>query len=93
MTLQAEKKTMFEIYRDTEGTGEYKVIYFTELDDHTKESEISAAMRGEHLFDGFLLNQDKVQGKRAVSGLLERLNRGEGLSSAELERELKNFLG
>ena len=93
MTVQAEKKTMFEIYRDTEGTGEYKVIYFTELDDHNKESEISAAMRGEHLFDGFLLNQDKVQGKRAVSCLLERLNRGEGLSSAELERELKNFLG
>ena len=93
MTVQAEKKTMFEIYRDTEGTGEYKVIYFTELDDHNKESEISAAMRGEHLFDGFLVNQDKVMGKRVVSSILERLNRGEELSSVQVERELQAFLG
>ena len=93
MTVQVEKKTMFEIYRDTEGTGEYKVIYFTELDDHNKETEIGAAMRGEHLFDGFLLNQEKAQGKRNVSSLLERLNRGEELSPTEVERELKSVLG
>lgn len=93
MTVQIEKKTMFEIYRDTEGAGEYKVIYFTELDDHNKETEIGAAMRGEHLFDGFLLNHEKAQGKRMVSDLLERLNRGEELSPAEVERELKSFLG
>ena len=93
MTVQTEKKTMFEIYRDTESNGEYKVIYFTELDDHNKETEISAAMDGEHLFDGFLLNQEKAQGKRVVTGLLERLNRGEHLSPGDIERELKLFLG
>jgi hypothetical protein len=93
MTVQTEKKTMFEIYRDAEGNGEYRVIYFTELDDHNKETEIGAAMRGEHLFDGFLLNQEKAQGKRIVATLIDRLNRGEHFSTADIERELKAFLG
>jgi hypothetical protein len=93
MTVQTEKKTMFEIYRDTDGNGEYKVIYFTELDDHNKETEIGAAMRGEHLFDGFLVNQEKVQGKKVVAALIDRLNRGEQISPADLEHELKPFLG
>ena len=93
MPIQTEKKTMFEIYRDTEGNGEYKVIYFTELDDHNKETEIGAAMRGEHLFDGFLLNHEKAQGKKVVITLVDRLNRGEHLSPADIEHELKAFLG
>jgi hypothetical protein len=93
MTVQAEKKTMFEIYRDAEGNGEYKVIYFTELDDHNKETEIGAAMRGEHVFNGFLLNQEKAQGKRIVATLIDRLNRGERFSTADIERELQAFLG
>jgi len=93
MPIQTEKKTMFEIYRDTEGNGEYKVIYFTELDDHNKETEIGAAMRGEHLFDGFLLNQEKLQGKKIVAALIERLNRGEHFSTTDIEHELKRFLG
>ena len=36
-------KTMFEIYRE-EGYGrKYRVVYFTELNDHNRETEISKA--------------------------------------------------
>jgi hypothetical protein len=34
-------KVMFEIYRETEYTGRYRVVYFTELQDHNKETEIN----------------------------------------------------
>src|SRR5205807_6967291 len=47
-------KIMFEIYRETEYTGKYRVVYFTELQDHNKETEINHAMAGEHFFDGFI---------------------------------------
>ncbi len=87
----SEKKTMFEIYKEAAG-GEYKVVYFTELDDHTRETEISSALKGQHVFDGFLLNQEKLRAKRAVSNIVDRLNRGESILPTEIERELKPFM-
>ena len=50
---------MFEIYRDIGYGGAYKVVYFTELGEHDKEKEIDDAMRGEHVFDGFLLHRER----------------------------------
>ena len=43
MLFEADK-VMFEIYRETEYTGRYKVVYFTELQDHNKETEINRAL-------------------------------------------------
>ena len=67
MPLTADtKKVMFEIYRDTSLTGQYKVVYFTELGEHDKDTEIADAMRGEHIFDGFLLHRERQEGKQVV---------------------------
>ena len=33
------KKVMFEIYREAEFSGRYKVVYFTELGEHDKETK------------------------------------------------------
>ena len=38
-------KIMFEVYKEAAYTGLYRVVYFTELQDHNKEFEISRAMR------------------------------------------------
>ena len=93
MALAIESdKVMFEIYREPEFGRRYRVVYFTELDEHNKEKEINDAMRGEHLFDGFLRNYTKQEGKRMVSAILERLNSGQSLSPADIERELKPFM-
>jgi hypothetical protein len=85
-------KIMFEIYREPEFGRQYRVVYFTELDEHNKEKEINEAMRGEHLFDGYLRNFKKQEGKRIVQGILERLNSGETLGPEDIERELKPFM-
>ena len=86
------KKVMFEIYRDMSLTGQYRVVYFTELGEHDKDTEIADAMRGEHVFDGFLLHRERQEGKEAVQKILEQLNSGEPLDAAAIEEKLNPYL-
>jgi len=86
------KKVMFEIYREADFSGRYKVVYFTELGEHDKETEIADAMRGEHIFDGFLLHRDRSQAKQVVDRILDQLNRGEPVDRNEIEQKLQPFL-
>ena len=93
MPLTADtKKVMFEIYREANFSGQYKVVYFTELGEHDKETEIADAMRGEHIYDGFLLHRERAEAKQVVDRILERLNGGESLGSAEIEQALRPYL-
>jgi len=85
-------KIMFEIYKETTYTGKYCVVYFTELQDHNKESEISRAMAGEHVYDGFIRTYRKDQAKDAIEKLIARMNDGEAVSSVQIELELKPFM-
>ena len=86
------KKVMFEIYRDSSFGGQYRVVYFTELGEHDKEKEIDNAMRGEHIFDGFLLHRERQEGKQAVQEILEQLNSGEAVDTSAIQERLKPFL-
>ena len=93
MPLTADtKKVMFEIYREADFSGLYKVVYFTELGEHDKETEIADAMRGQHIFDGFLLHRDRSQAKQIVDEILERLNHGESVDSVDIEKLLQPYL-
>jgi len=83
---------MFEIYRETEYSGQYRVVYFTELQDHNKETEINHALAGEHFYDGFIQNFRKDQAKEIIQGILSRLNNGERLAPAEIEAALGEHL-
>jgi hypothetical protein len=84
-------KIMFEIYKEATYSGKYRVVYFTELQDHNKEAEINRAMAGEHFFDGFIRAYRKDQAKETIEKLLNRLNEGEAIAKADFERELKPF--
>ena len=81
-------KVMFEIYRETEYTGRYRVVYFTELQDHNKETEINHALAGEHFFDGFIKNFKKDEAKDIINGILSRLNNGEPVAPHDVEHAL-----
>jgi len=81
-------KVMFEIYRETEYSGRYCVVYFTELQDHNKETEINHALAGEHFFDGFIKNFRKDEAKQIIDSILSRLNGGERVDPQEVERAL-----
>jgi len=83
---------MFEIYREGSYNRSYKVVYFTELNEHNKEFEINRAMAGDHFFDGFLRDATKEEAKAIIDRTLERLNGGEQIRPEELERELTGYL-
>ena len=81
-------KVMFEIYRETQYSGKYRVVYFTELQDHNKEAEINHALNGEHYYDGFIKNYRKEEAKQIIEDCLLRLNGGEKVEPLEIERAL-----
>jgi hypothetical protein len=90
--IRASEKTMFEIYREASYNRRYKVVYFTELNDHNKEAEINRAIAGDHFLDGFLDDKTKEEAKAVIERALERLNSGEPLSPTELQNHLGKFL-
>ncbi|HLY15991.1 MAG TPA: hypothetical protein VKR61_02145 [Bryobacteraceae bacterium] len=85
-------KVMFEIYRETGYSGKYRVVYFTELQDHNKETEINHALNGEHFYDGFIKNYRKEEAKEIVEACLTRLNSGEKLDPGDVERALGDHI-
>jgi hypothetical protein len=85
-------KTMFEVYRETTYTSKFRVVYFTELQDHNKEFEINRAMAGEHILDGFIKDFHKEEAKGLIDGLLERMNSGEALTPQQFFSALGDHL-
>jgi len=81
-------KTMFEIYRETTYTSKFRVVYFTELQDHNKEFEINRAMAGEHFCDGFIRDFKKDEAKQILDSVLARMNGGEALKPADVFQAL-----
>jgi hypothetical protein len=90
--MRESEKVMFEIYREASYNRRYKVVYFTELNEHNKESEINRALAGDHFFDGFLKDANKNEAKAIIDRTLLRLNNGEPVRPDELERELSGYL-
>tara|TARA_B100001105_G_scaffold36642_1_gene25905 strand:+ start:1572 stop:1865 length:294 start_codon:yes stop_codon:yes gene_type:complete len=85
-------KIMFEIYKENVYSGEYRVVYFSELDDHNKDKEINRAMKGDHFFDGFILSLKKDRAMKQIEDILEKLNDGETLDDQYMNKYLEEFL-
>jgi hypothetical protein len=92
MAVFESDKTMFEIYRETTYSGRFKVVYFTELNEHNKEAEINHALAGQHFYDGFIRNYSKERAKEIIDRILDRLNQGETLDRSEVEFLLSDHL-
>ena len=89
--LMESDKVMFEVYREAAYTGKYRVVYFTELNEHNKEYEINRALSGEHFYDGFIKNYRKDDAKAIIEGLLKRLNSGERVTPQDFEDALAEY--
>jgi hypothetical protein len=90
--MMLDQKVMFEIYREPGYNRRYRVIYFTELGDANRESEINRAMDGDHYYDGFIKDWRKDEAKVIIAAWVERLNQGEELDPKALEAELAEFI-
>ncbi len=85
-------RIMFEIYREPGYNRRFRVVYFTELDEHNKEHEINAAIAGEHFYDGFILTARSREAKQTINHLLNELNSGRSIAPEEVEDRLADFV-
>ncbi len=86
------EKIMFEIYRDTTYSDEFRVVFFTELTERNRENEIQRAMKGEHVFDGYIPGAGYHEARRAIDTIVGRMNSGERLTREDIERALETHL-
>ena len=91
MAVLESDKIMYEIYQEEGFNQRFRVVYYTELNDHNKEWEINRAMAGRHVHDGFIQERDKDEAKRVIDVFLRRLNGGEEPGLDELERALGDY--
>ncbi|HZZ82700.1 MAG TPA: hypothetical protein VFE62_29650 [Gemmataceae bacterium] len=85
------EKIMFEIYREAAYDRRFRVVYFTELDEHNKDEEIARAVAGDHVYDGFLREKTLHEAKDVIKILLDRLNRGEIVTPEVVATALADF--
>jgi hypothetical protein len=85
------EKVMFEIYRESSYGRCYRVVFFTELDEHNKDEEIARATAGEHYYDGFLRADTLPEAKLLIGRLLVKLNGGVPLTPDEVNRLLGDY--
>lgn len=67
------------------------MVFFTELDEHERDSEISAAMAGEHFAGGFIRAGDMPAARQVIRDLIERLNGGEPLTTHAFDEALASY--
>lgn len=89
--MAIEQKVMCEIYRESSYDRLFRVVYFTELDEHHRDEEINRALAGEHYWDGFLFESRLAPAKQVILGLLSRLNQGELVTADDVSTALAEF--
>lgn len=90
---QVSAKSMFEIYRQKDFNRKFKLIIYTELNEHNKETEINRAMDGDSVFDGFLKDSTKEGAKIVLKEIIDEMNKKEEpMNEDEIKEKLAEFL-
>jgi hypothetical protein len=85
-------KIMFEVYREGGYDRRYRVVYFTELNDHNRDTELNRCLAGTSFYSSFIQESTRKEARLVINSALERLNDGVELTPEELEAELQPFL-
>jgi len=83
----ASEKSMFEIYREKGFNRKFKLIIYTELNEHNKETEINRALDGDTVFDGFLKDSRKEEAKKTLKVMIDEMNMNDTAYSEDVIRE------
>jgi hypothetical protein len=89
---RAAAKIMFEVYREGGYDRRYRVVYFTELNDHNRDAELNRCLAGDSFLSGYLLEASRKDARAIISATLARLNDGEEITPARLAAELAPHL-
>ncbi|HSA59629.1 MAG TPA: hypothetical protein VLJ37_08090 [bacterium] len=86
------QKILFQIYREGGFNRRYRVVYFTELGDKNKETEINRALAGDPVYDGFIKDFRKDEAKAIIERYLDELNGGAAFNSEKFQADLKSYM-
>lgn len=89
---RAAAKVMFEVYREGGYNRRYRVCYFTELNDHNRDTELNRCLAGESYYSGYLRENSRKEGRAVINDVLRRLNDGEDVAPEELGAQLQPHL-
>ena len=94
--MAADDKTMFEIYRESDYNRAFHYIFYTDLEEHGRDAEITKAANGETIFAGFLDDATKEKARATVETLIDELNDMDedkaGMPPDEIHRRLADYL-
>ena len=85
-------RIMFEVYREGGYDRRYRVVYFTELNDHNRDHELNRCLAGESFLSGYLAEASRKEARAVIGGALKRLNDGDDLTPEGLATELEPHL-
>lgn len=72
--MAVDERTMFEIYRESDYNRAFRYIFYTDLEEHGRDSEIAKAASGVTVFSGFLADDRKEAAREVIQGLVDELN-------------------
>lgn len=82
---------MFEIYKDDTYNEKYEVIYYTELDEDSKYTEIQKAFSGTSYYNGYIGFSRNSEAKKIINSILDKLNNGVQITEKEIGELLKEY--
>ena len=91
MAFESEK-IMFEIYQDGQYNKKFRVVYYTELNENNKHTEINRALAGNHYYDGFIKDYKKDEAKQIIESIINELNEGKQINPDEIKNKLKDYI-
>jgi hypothetical protein len=94
--MDADAKTMFEIFRESEYNRAFHYVFYTDLDEHHRDDQIAKAAAGETVFSGYLADTTKEKARAEVEAIVDELNGMDedeaGMSDDEIKRRLAPYL-
>jgi len=94
--MAADERTMFEIFREGDYNRSFHYIFYTDLEEHARDDQISKAAKGENVYTGFLDDETKETARGVLESIVDELNDMDedeaGMEKAEIERRLEAFL-
>ncbi|MCR9159844.1 MAG: hypothetical protein ACE37F_05805 [Nannocystaceae bacterium] len=94
--MAADERTMFEIFREGDYNRAFHYIFYTDLEEHARDDQITKAAAGETVYTGFLADETKEQARAVVEAIVDELNDMDedeaGMDAAVIRDRLSAFL-
>ncbi len=86
------EKVFFGIYKESGCDKRYQIVYFSELDEHERDTALNRFIEGETIYTGFLKKTCLDEAKQLLADYLARWNAGTSPVLEELVSSISSCL-